>query len=169
MYLEKNQSSWEFPRKISRVYAAAAAKSLQSCPTLCDPKDGSPPGSPVPGILQARTLWVAISFSSAWKWKMKVKSFSHVWLLVTLHTAAYQAPQSMGVSRQEYWNGVSLHPPQLRTEHNHFQEHCRPNKQTKMCLLVCGLWFNVSFPLGSQLHRDTYLLVCSAHHSIWIQ
>ena len=61
--------------------AAAAAKSLQSCPTLCDPIDGSPPGSAVPGILQARTLeWVAISFSNAWKWKVKVKSFSHVWL-----------------------------------------------------------------------------------------
>ena len=56
---------------------AATAKSLQSCPTLCDPIDGSPPGSPIPGILQARTLeWVAISFSSAWKWKVKVKSFS---------------------------------------------------------------------------------------------
>ena len=63
---------------------AAAAKSLQSCPTLCDPIDGSPPGSPIPGILQARTLgWVAISFSNAWKWKVKVKSFSHVWLLAT--------------------------------------------------------------------------------------
>ena len=60
------------------------AKSLQSCPTLCEPIDGSPPGSPVPGILQARTLeWVAISFSSAWKWKVKVKSFSRVWLLAT--------------------------------------------------------------------------------------
>ena len=60
------------------VYAAAA-KSLQSCPTLCDPIDGSPPGSPVPGILQARTLeWVAISFSNAWTWKVKVKSLSRV-------------------------------------------------------------------------------------------
>ena len=71
----------------------AAAKSLQSCPTLCDPIDGSPLGSSVPGILQARTLeWVAISFSNAWKWKVKVKSLSHVWLLVTPRTAAYQAP-----------------------------------------------------------------------------
>ena len=69
------------------------AKSLQSCLTLCDPIDGSPPGSPIPGILQARTLeWVAISFSNAWKWKVKVKSLSHVWLLVTPWTAAYQAP-----------------------------------------------------------------------------
>ena len=86
---------------------AAAAKSLQSCPTLCDPMDGSPPGSPVPGILQARTLkWVAISFSSAWKWKVKVKSLSRVRLLETPWTAAHQAPPSMGFSRQEYWSGV---------------------------------------------------------------
>ena len=77
--------------------AAAAAKSLQSCLTLCDPIDGSPPGSPIPGILQARTLeWVAISFSNAWKWKVKVKSLSHVRLLATPWTAAYQAPPSMG-------------------------------------------------------------------------
>ena len=92
--------------------AAAAAKSLQSCPTLCDPIDGSPPGSPVPGILQARTLeWVAISFSNAWKWKVKVKSLSHVQLLVTPWTAAYQAPPPMGFSRQEYWSGVPLPSP----------------------------------------------------------
>ena len=87
--------------------AAAAAKSRQSCPTLCDPIDGSPPGSPIPGILQARTLdWVAISFSNAWKWKMKGKSLSRVWLLATPWTAAHQAPPSMGFSRQEYWNGL---------------------------------------------------------------
>ena len=92
--------------------AAAAAKSLQSCPTLCDPIDGSPPGSPIPRILQARTLeWVAISFSNAWKWKVKVKSFSHVWLFATPWTAAYQAPPSMGFSRQEYWSGVPLPSP----------------------------------------------------------
>ena len=85
----------------------AAAKSLQSCPTLCDPIDGSPPGSPVPGILQARTLeWVAISFSNAWKWKVKGKSLSCVWLFATPWTAAYQAPLSMEISRQEYWSGV---------------------------------------------------------------
>ena len=81
--------------------AAAAAKSIQSCPTLCDPRDGSPSDSTVPGILQARTLErVAISFSYAWKWKMKVKSLSHVRLLATLWTAAYQAPPSMGFSRR---------------------------------------------------------------------
>ena len=80
-----------------------AAKSLQSCLTLWDPIDSSPPGSAIPGILQARTLeWVAISFSNAWKWKAKVKSLSRVWLLATLWTAAYQAPPSMGFSRQEY-------------------------------------------------------------------
>ena len=89
--------------------AAAAAKSLQSCPTLCDPWDGSPPGSPIPGILQARTLeWVAISCSNAWKWKLKVKSLSRVRLLATPWTAAYQAPPCMGFSRQEYWSGVPL-------------------------------------------------------------
>ena len=88
---------------------AAAAKSLQSCPTLCDPIDGSPPGSPVPGILQARTLeWVAISFSNAGKWKVKVKSLSRVRLSATPWTAAYQAPPPMGFSRQEYWGHRSF-------------------------------------------------------------
>ena len=92
--------------------SAAAAKSFQSCLTLCDPRDGSPPGSPVPRILQARTLeWVAISFSNACKWKVKVKSRSHVWLFVTPWTAAHQAPLSMGFSRQEYWSGVPLPSP----------------------------------------------------------
>ena len=95
-------------------HAAAAAKSLQSCPTLCDPIDCSPPGSPVPGILQARTLeWVAISFSNAGKWKVKVKSLSHVRLLATPWTAAHQAPPSMGFSRQECWSGVPLPSPML--------------------------------------------------------
>ena len=94
--------------------AAAAAKSRQSCPTLCDPIDGSPPGSPVPGILQARTLeWVAIYFSNAWKWKVKVKLLSCVWLFVTPWTSAYQALPSMGFSRQEYWSGVPSPSPLL--------------------------------------------------------
>ena len=93
--------------------AAAAAKSLQSCPTLCNPIDSSPPRSPIPRILQARTLeWVAISFSNAWKWKVKLKLLSHVQLLVTPWTAAYQAPPSMGFSRQEYWSGVPLPSPE---------------------------------------------------------
>ena len=99
---------------INLVAAAAAAKSLQSCLTLCHPIDGSPPGSPVPGILQARTLeWITISFSSAWKWEVKVKSLSRVRLLATPWTAAYQAPPSMGFSRQEYWSGVPLPSPKL--------------------------------------------------------
>ena len=90
----------------------AAAKSLQSCPTLCDPIDGSPPGSTVPGILQARTLeWVAISFCNAWKWKGKVKLLSRVQLLATPWTGVHQAPPSMGFSRQEYWSGVPLPSP----------------------------------------------------------
>ena len=111
--------------------AAAAAKSLQSCPTLCDPTDGSPPGSPVPGILQARTLeWVAISSSNAWKWKVKVKSLSRVWLLETPWTAAYQAPPSMGFSRQEYWSGVPL--PSL-------------NENVSVCLCVC-VWMSENSP-----------------------
>ena len=94
------------------VCVAAAAKSLQSYPTLCNPIDGSPPGSPVPGILQARTLeWVAISCSNAWKWEVKVKSLSCVRLFVTPWTAAYQAPPSMGFSRQEYWTGVPSPSP----------------------------------------------------------
>ena len=92
--------------------AAAAAKSLQLCPTLCDPIDGSPPGTPVPGILQARTLeWVAIAFSNAWKWKVKVKPLSRVQPSVTPWTSAFQAPPSMGFSRQEYWSGVPLPSP----------------------------------------------------------
>ena len=101
----------QFPSALS---AAAAAKSPQSCPTLCNPIDSSPPGSPVPGILQERTLErVAISFSNAWKWKVKVKSLSHVQLFATPWTAAYQAPPPMGFSRQECWSGVPL--PSLST------------------------------------------------------
>ena len=109
-----NYSSWKTGQfnshttvvlKVSAA-AAAAAKLLQSCPILCDPIDGSPPGSPILGILQARTLeWVAISFSNACKWKVKVKSLSCVQVLATPWTAAYQAPPSMGFSRQEYWSG----------------------------------------------------------------
>ena len=96
--------------------ATAAAKSLQLCPTLCNPIDGSPPGSPIPGILQARTLeWVAISFFNAWKQKVKVKS-----LFTTPWTAAFQAPLPMGFSRQEYWSGVPLPSP-----HNFYSRYHR--------------------------------------------
>ena len=86
-----------------------ADKSLQSRPTLCDPIDSSPPGSAVPVILQARTLeWVAISFSNAWKWKVKVKSLNRVQLLATPWTTAYQAPQSIGFSRQRVLEWVAI-------------------------------------------------------------
>ena len=99
-----------------------AAKSLQSCPTLCDPIDGSPPGSLVPGILQARTPeWVAISFSNAWKWKVKLKLLSHVRLLVTPWTTACHASLSMGFFRQEYWSGVPLPSPFLILAKFYFQ------------------------------------------------
>ena len=103
---------------LSNGTAATAAKSHQSCLTLCDPIDGSPPGSSVPGNLQARTLgWVAISFSNAWKWKVKVKSLSPVWLSAIPWTAAYQAPPSMGFSRKEYWSGSPV--PSLSNGYNH--------------------------------------------------
>ena len=102
---------------------AAAAKSLQSCPTLCDPIDGIPPGSLVPGILQARTLeWIAISFSNAGKWKMKGKSLSRVRLFSTPWTAVHQASPSMGFSRQECWSGVPLLSPET--------DYC-PSKRAK--------------------------------------
>ena len=94
------------------IIAATTAKSLQSCPTLCDPIDSSPPGSPVPGILQARTMeWAAIFFSNEWKWKVNVKSLSRAQLLATPWAAAYQAPLSMRFSGQEYWSGVPLPSP----------------------------------------------------------
>ena len=104
--------SWSMPLCQKGTCQETVAKSLQSCLTPSDPIDSSPPGSPVPGILQARTLeWVAISFSNAWKWKGKVKSLSHVRLLATPWTAAYQAPLSMGFARQEYWNWLPLPSP----------------------------------------------------------
>ena len=121
-FLRAGTISW-FPSHL--LLTCLPAKSLQSCPTLCDPIDGSPPGSPVPGILQARTLeWVAISFSNAGKWKVKVKSLSRVWLLATPWAAAYQAPPSMGFSRQEYWSGVRLPSPLLLTlQFNHREDN----------------------------------------------
>ena len=121
----------------------AAAKSLQSCPTLCNPIDGSPPGSLIPGILQARTLeWVAISFSNAWKGQVKVKSLSHVRLLATPWTAAHQAPPSMGFSSQEYWSGVPL--PSPRDISKLCQNSCFPYTVV-VCLLhkVDNLWTDI--------------------------
>ena len=109
--------------------AATAAKSLQWCPTLCDPIDGSPPGSPIPGILQARTLeWVAISFSNEWKWKWK---WSRVRLLSSPWTAAYQAPPSMGFSRQEYWSRVPLPSPE--TDMSRAQDYKRQDVSNSIC------------------------------------
>ena len=122
-------TNWTTREAVSMCYAAAAAaaKSLKSCPTLRNPIDRSPPGSPVPGILQARALeWVAISFSNEWKWKVKMKSLSHVWLFATPWTVAYQAPPSMGFSRQEYWSGVPLPSLNILNGHkskNGFKEH----------------------------------------------
>ena len=96
------------------LFPAAAAKSLQSCRTLCNPIAGSPPGSPVPGTIQARTLeWVAISFSNAQNWNMKVKSLNRVRLFSTPWSAAHRAPPSMGFSGQEYWHGLTLPSPPL--------------------------------------------------------
>ena len=98
---------WHFLLQYMKVKSESEVS--QSCPTLCDLMDCSLPGSSVHGIFQPRILeWVAISFSNAWKWKVKVKSLSRVLLSATLWTAAHQAPPSMGFSRQEYWSGVPL-------------------------------------------------------------
>ena len=112
---KKSLAPWK--KSYDQLAAADAAKSHQLCPTLYDPTDGSPPGSSVSGILQARILeWVAISFSNAWMWKVKVKSLSRVWLLATPWTAAYQAPPSMGFPSQGYWSGVPLPSPMTNLE-----------------------------------------------------
>ena len=116
LYVTPWNSPWNSPGQNtglgSHSLLQVVAKWLQSCPTLCNPIDSSPPGSSVPGILQARTLeWVAISFSHAWKWKLKVKSLSCVRLFKTPWTVAYQPPPSMGFSRQEYWSGLPLPSP----------------------------------------------------------
>ena len=117
---------------------AAAAKLLQLCPTLCDPTDGSPLGPPFPRILQARKLeWVVMSFSNAWKWKVKVKSLSRVRLLVTPWTAAHQAPPSMGFSRQEYWSGVPLPSPIC---HYTFVQICRMYNIQWTLNVNSGIW-----------------------------
>ena len=123
------------------ISSTPAAKSLQSCPTLCNPIDGSPPGSPIPGILQARTLeWVAISFSNAWKWKVKVKSLSRVWLFATPQTAAHQAPPPMGFSRQEYWSGVPLPSPR-KMQYIHKMEYYLAIRGNEI-LIQATTWMN---------------------------
>ena len=142
-------------------------KSLQSCPTLCNPINSSPPGSSVPGILQARTLeWVAISFSNAWKWKVKVKSLSRVWLLVTPWTAAYQASPSVGFSRQEYWSGVPLPSPMW----NHIQRqniYLLYHSNTISLYRGCDRLY---FPkvATSLYHTSQALLIVWCWHAPWI-
>ena len=122
-----------FLKRLSKVIPAAAAKSFQSCPTLCNHTDGSPIGSSVPGILQGRLLeWVAISFSNAWKWKVKVKSLSCVRLLATPWTVAHQAPPSMRFSRQEYWSELPW-----------FLQVIFPTQGSNPRLLHCGRFFTV--------------------------
>ena len=130
------------------------AKSLQLCPTLCDPIDGSPPGSPVPGSLQARTLeWVAISFSNAWKWKVKVKSLSRVRLLVTPWTAAHQGPPSIGFSRQEHWSGVPL--PSPMTSLGSILKSRDITLSTKVCLVKAMVFPVVMFGCQSWTIKKT--------------
>ena len=146
--------------------SSTAAKSLESCPTLCDPIDSSPPGSPIPGILQAGTLeWVTISFSNAWKWKVKVKSLSCVRPLATPWTAAYQAPPSMGFSRQEYWSGVT---PSHKTSYwwSSFVSilWCLLNKITVLGICLSHKMIYVSF-----IERYFFFLFCFwPRHVIWI-
>ena len=117
LFIHPFSSNWTCIVHQKLLDAAATAKSHQSCPTLCNPIDGSPTGSSVPGILQARILeWVATSFSNAWKWKVKVKSLSRVQLLATPWTVAFQAPPSLGFSRQEYWSGLPLPSPVVQQQ-----------------------------------------------------
>ena len=132
---------------------------------LGNPIDGSPPGSTIPGILQARTLeWVAISFSNAWEWKVKVKSLSRVWLLATPWTAAHQAPLSMGLSRREYWSGVPLPSPRYihKKDQNQKQSKVVNSKAwTHSCELENGeqRHFSCQFIQFSFLHIYFYLFI----------
>ena len=146
VFIKSTSLSGQSPLKWSSYKtAAAAAKSLQSCPTLCDPIDGSPPGFPVPGILQARTLeWVAISFSNVWKWKVKVRLLSRVQLLGTPGTTAHQAPLSMGFSRQEHWSGVPSPSPVIRPS----DQISLGRKNSRDCQFpgVCSLLCSSVFP-----------------------
>ena len=159
----------------SYVIAAAAAKSLQSCLTLCNPRDGSPPGFRVPGIPQTRTLeWVAISFSNAWKWKVKVRLLSHVQPSETLGTAAFQAPLSMEFSRQEYWSGVPLPSPSYVIRELQIKTTTRKNIWVEPHIVwwddtTCNISNNdhvrgnkINLKFKQQKQRDTtiYLLDC---------
>ena len=154
---------------ISYMHTPAAAKSLQSCPALCDPIDSSPLGSPVPGILQARTLeWIAISLSNAWKWKVKEKSLSRVRLLATPWTAAHQAPPSMGFSRQEYWSGVPLPSPCIHLSPLYWMSPptyspSHPSRSSQSTKLSCAL---SRLPLASYFtHGSVYMSILSPNSS----
>ena len=128
--------------KIPTGFVSSCCSVAKSCLTLCEPIDSSPPGSPVPGILQARTLeWVAISFSNAWKWKVKVKSLSHVQLSATPWTAAHQAPLSMGFSRQEYWSGVPLPSPLSSITVTLFLKFPSLLFTSNLCKVSTSVWF----------------------------
>ena len=163
----QNLLSMEFSRQEYRsdLPFPAAAKSLQSCPTLCDPLDGSPPGSPVAGSLQARTLqWVAISFSNAWKWQVKVKWLSRIRLLATPWTAAHQAPPSMGFSRQEYWSGMPLPSPAISYSNiiyvfsSKYNFSCIPQFMVCITTVIMPVYITgsnakkLSFPISLYIH-----------------
>ena len=151
----------------SRALHAAAAKSLQSCPTLCNPIDGSPTGFLIPGILQARTLeWVAISSSNAWKWKVKEKSLSHVWLVATPWTAAYQAPPSMGFSRQEYWSGMplpSLEPYMTKGQKVKHQKHGRSILCSRKSLGLFEDKYALTNTLTKVIKRNLFYCFSASH------
>ena len=141
------------------IKTAAAAKSLQSCPTLCDPVDSSPPGCLVPGILQARTLeWVAISFPNVWRWKVKVKSLIRVRLLATPWTAAYQAPPSMGFSRQEYWSGDSVSSVQSLSCVRLFATPCTAARQAS--LSITNSWSLMKLMPIELVMPSSHLILC---------
>ena len=138
-------------------FAAAAAKLLQSCPTLCNPIDGSPPVSPIPGILHARTLeWVVISFSNAWKWKVKVKLLSRVRLFVTWGTVAYQASLSMGFTRQEYWSGLPF--PSLAMQETWVQSLGWEDSLEKGVFLELSCFFYESTDVGNLIQWMFFIL-----------
>ena len=143
----------------SQACCSSAATATKSHPTLCNPIDGSPPGSPIPGILQARTLkWVAISFSNAWKWKVKMKSLCRVRLFTTSWTAAHQAPPSMGFSRQEYWSGVPLPSSYCSSWGSQKVEHDLATEQQQMCLInSCSLFYILNL---LHLRNLSWLWIC---------
>ena len=117
-------------------------KLLQSCLTFCHPMDCSPPGSSVHGFLQARILeWISISFSNAWKWKVKVKLLSSVQLLVTRWTVAYQAPPSTGFSRQEYWSGLPLPSPVELHKKRIYSLLIEMDKYVHMFVYISTMWW----------------------------